>query len=131
MNDMDNKYRLNSANSQEAVNEDSYGKIELQSKTHILPIGDVEKIINVGDQFNKERQESPYYRLTGTINTLFNNVLFNISEENSWGMFNDDLFRDGTFPPDSVSENDEEDIYNPYIIYFACRKCSRRYYSSV
>ena len=110
MNDMDNKYRLNSANSQEAVNEDSYGKIELQSKTHILPIGDVEKIINVGDQFNKERQESPYYRLTGTINSLFNNVLFNISEENSWEMFNDDLFRDGTFPPDSVSENDEEDF---------------------
>jgi len=105
----ENKIRLNSASSQESVNEDSFLKLKLESKTNLLPVGDIEKVINVGEQFNKERQQSPYYRLTGTFNTLFNNVLFNTTEINSWNTFNSAKFRDVSFPSNAttISELDQ------------------------
>lgn len=107
------KIRLNSATSQNSVNEDSFDKIQIESKSRLLPVGNIQKVINLGEQFNSERQKSPYYRLTGTINTLFNNVLFNITGENSWQSFNQPMFRDETFPPNAstIAQLDEnEDI---------------------
>lgn len=98
----ENRIRLNSANSQESVNEDSILKLQLESDTNLLPVGNIENIVNVGEQFNKERQESPYYRLTGTFNTLFNNVLFNTTGTNSWQTFYSARFRDVTFPPNAT-----------------------------
>jgi hypothetical protein len=108
---MGEKIRLNSANSQESVNRDSFVKIELQNNTNILPVGEIENIVNVGEQFNKERQSSPYYRLTGTFNTLFNNALINNSTENSWRIFNTPKFRDITFPSNAqvISDLNQEE----------------------
>jgi len=110
----ENKIRLNSASSQESVNEDSFLKLQLESDTNILPVGEINNVINVGEQFNKERQASPYYRLTGTFNTLFNNVLFNTTETNSWQTFYGARFRDVTFPPNaeqtSQLNRDEGDL---------------------
>lgn len=108
------RIRLNNASSQTSVNEDSFVKLNLESNTNPLPVGEVENVINLGEQFNKERQASPYYRLTGTFNTLFNNVLFNTSGTNSWSTFNLPKFRDITFPPNATTvgelNRDEGDL---------------------
>jgi hypothetical protein len=107
---MENKqYRLNSSSSQRAVNEDTFDKIKLESKSNLLPIGETNKVINSGEQFNTERQDAKLYRLTGSFNTLFTNVLFNSTGTNSWASFNQNVFRDATFPPNN-SVNDEEDL---------------------
>jgi len=114
---MDNrKYRLNSAKSQFSVNEDTFDKINIESKSNVLPIGEINKIINVGEQFNKERQTSPYYRLTGTLNTFFNNVLFNNTSNNSWKTFNENIFRDASFPPNGLNLSDGDLTYSQSIL---------------
>tara|TARA_R110000850_G_scaffold243513_1_gene368334 strand:- start:9049 stop:10761 length:1713 start_codon:yes stop_codon:yes gene_type:complete len=102
----ENKIRLNSASSQESVNEDSFLKLKLESKTNLIPVGNIENVINLGEQFNKEREKSPYYRLTGTFNTLFNNVLFNTTGVNSLKTFNNAKFRDITFPSNATTISD-------------------------
>jgi len=102
----DKKIRLNSETSQNSVNEDSFVKINLENKTNLLPIESINNIVNLGDRFNKERQEATQYRLTGQFNTLFTNVLFNTSGPNSWKSLNQPKFRDETFPPDADSIND-------------------------
>lgn len=96
----ENKIRLKSQTSQNSVNEDSFLKLNLESKQRILPVGNISNVINLGDQFDQERQNSPYYRFTGTFNTLFTNVLLNTSGNNSLQSFNEVKFRDGTFPID-------------------------------
>lgn len=90
------EFRLNSASSQRSVNKDTIDKIEIVSKTNILPIDEIHKVINLGEQFNDERQNSKLYRLTGTFNTLFNNVLINTTGINSWRTFNEPIFKDET-----------------------------------
>tara|TARA_R110000796_G_scaffold219934_1_gene336021 strand:+ start:46450 stop:48162 length:1713 start_codon:yes stop_codon:yes gene_type:complete len=107
----DKKFRLNSASSQIAINEDIFDKINIESKTNPIPVGETNKVLNLGEQFNQERQDSKLYRLTGTFNPLFTNVLFNTTGPNSWTTFNSATFRDGTFPPAAtLSLNDDEDL---------------------
>jgi len=107
----DKKFRLNSASSQLAANEDIFDKINIELKSNPIPVGETNKVINLGEQFNQERQNSKLYRLTGTFNTLFTNVLFNTTGANSWTSFNSTIFRDGTFPPAAIiSLNDVEDL---------------------
>jgi len=106
----DFKHRLNKSSSQRSVNVDGYSKISLSSNYNLLPIGEVNKIINSAEQFNEERRNSNLYRLSGSISPLFTNVLFNTSGESSWKSFNNNLFRDRTFPPDGISLDDEEDF---------------------
>jgi hypothetical protein len=103
------KYRLNNASSQIAVNEDTFDKINIESNSRLLPVGETNKIINLGEQFNKERQDSKYYRITGAFNTLFNNVLFNMNGKNSWSSFNQSSFKDGSL------SNDEDLTYEESI----------------
>ena len=103
-------YRLNKETSQKSVNEDTFDKIQLESKTNIIPINDINKTISVDNQFNSERNNSSLYRVSGTFNSLFNNVLFNTSGTNSYSTFNSDLFRDRSFPPDTLTNDDEEDL---------------------
>tara|TARA_R110000851_G_scaffold42152_17_gene105047 strand:- start:1046 stop:2749 length:1704 start_codon:yes stop_codon:yes gene_type:complete len=102
------KIRLNSETSQNSVNEDSFIKINTDSKSRLLPIGEIETVINSGEQFNLERQSSSYYRLTGTINTLFNNALFNTSGEYSWTTFNDLAFKGETSSSTATNLNEIE-----------------------
>lgn len=97
----DKKFRLNKASSQLAVNEDTFDKINIESKSNPIPVGESNKVINLGEQFNKERQDSKLYRLTGTFDTLFTNVLFNSTGSNSWSTFNKNIFRDITTPPNT------------------------------
>jgi hypothetical protein len=111
------KRRLNKESHQKAVNVDNFNKIQLESNSNILPVGDVSNTVNVADQFNKERQASSYYRITGAICPMFTNVLFNSKGvTSSWFALNGDLFRDGTFPPNGVNIDEEEDLtYNESI----------------
>ena len=102
------KIRLNSATSQNSVNEDSFTKMNLQSKTNSLPLGEINKLINLNEQFNTERQNSKLYRLTANISSLFTNVLFNTTGDNSWSTFNKNEFKivdNGTIndPSDDLS----------------------------
>jgi hypothetical protein len=104
------KRRLNKESYQKAVNVDNFNKIQLESNSNLLPVGDISNTVNAADQFNKERQASSLYRISGAITPMFTNVLFNTTGESSWQTFNSDLFRDGTFPADEVKIEDEEDL---------------------
>lgn len=113
---MDNriKYRLNETESQRAVNEDGSIKIGIEQNSSTLPIGELNRIVNVGDRFNYERENSTIYRINGTISTLFSNVLFNTTGPNSFGyMLTNTLFRDRTYPANGINYNEIEDLtYN-------------------
>jgi len=107
------KIRLNSATSQESVNENSFLKVQLKSNREMLPIDEVTKVINSGKQFNEERENSKFYRLTGTFNTLFNNVLLNTTGNNSLSTFNSIKFRNNillTSEDENELNEDEGDI---------------------
>lgn len=104
------KRRLNKTSYQGAVNVDSYSKINLSSRLNILPIGEINKVINVGEQFDDERQSSPYYRLTGSIKPLFTNILFNNDSNNGWKVFNNPFLRDKDFPLNGVNADDPNDL---------------------
>ena len=102
------KYKLNSEQSQGSSNVDGFMKIGLSSKDRLLPSGEINKIINVGEQFELERQSSTYYRLLGTISTLFSNPLFNLSGQDSWVEFDEEVFKDKSYPQNGLG--DPEDI---------------------
>jgi len=104
------KRRLNSKSYQNAVNVDNFNKIQLESNSNLLPVGDISNTVNAADQFNKERQVSPFYRISGAITPMFTNVLFNTTGTSSWKSFNDILFRDATFPSNGINIDDEEDL---------------------
>jgi len=105
------KYRLNETESQRAVNEDGVTKIGIEQSNAPLPVGELNRIINVGDRFNEERENSTCYRINGTVSTLFSNVLFNTTGPNSYGyMLTNPLFRDRTYPSNGVDFDEDEDL---------------------
>lgn len=105
------KFKLNSAVSQRAVNEDLFDKIIILSKEKNLPVNDISEIVNSHTVFDNERQTSPYYRLSGTLNPLFSNVLFNTTGPDSFEYFmTNTLFRDRSYPPNAVDLDEEEDL---------------------
>ncbi len=82
---------LTKSKSKIASNSDVYFNISLDSESKLLPSGEVRKIVNIGDIFDKEREECKRYRLITTITTLFTNVLMNISGNkgpNTFGVVN-------------------------------------------
>jgi hypothetical protein len=107
------KQRLTSTNSQKSVNTDTYLKINLDGKEKLLPSDEINHIVNIGEQFNVERQRSKYYRILGTLNTTMSNALFNLddsvmAEQYTWKGFNyrdpltlDYRFLDTSYPKDN------------------------------
>ena len=73
------KYRLNKTKFQGAANVDGYFNVNLESEIKLLPPGKINRIVNVGDIFDGERQVSTRYRIVNTLSPIFSNVLFNIS----------------------------------------------------
>jgi len=107
------KHRLGSETSQRSNNVDSYMKIEIKNNETTLPFGDINHIVDVGERFNKERQDSPYYRVVTTIRPLISNALFNLTGPDSWDSLNSYEFRNQTYPPNGPSDNgttDDEDL---------------------
>jgi hypothetical protein len=77
------KHRLNNQASQTSVNRDARVNINLSQSNRLFPSGDMNRILDVGEQFNKERQASSSYRLIFSITSLFTNVLTDITGTDS------------------------------------------------
>lgn len=109
---MDNKIRhiLGEYKTRESVNKDAYYKIQINNNERLLPPGEINRVLDIGVQFNKERQECPFYRIQGKINMLVSNVLFNVTGNNSWQTFSTRLFTNNTFDSDKPDLTYEEAI---------------------
>lgn len=74
-------YKLRKSLSPQLENRDGYFNINLKSELKNLPPGNINRVVNLGEQFDKEREESKRYRIITTLRPLFSNVLFNLSGE--------------------------------------------------
>ena len=105
------KQRLNGFTSKKDVNNDTYLKINLDTKERLLPPDEKNKTVNLGDRFDTERNRSTYYRIIGTINPTVSNTLFNLNDNINnnaftWSTFNDIAFLDTSYPKDyDVADN--------------------------
>ena len=104
--------RLNSETSVKSSNTNVNLKVNLEGKERLLPPDKIDHVVDVGVQFNVERQNCPFYRIIGTINPLVSNVLFNLNNPSNadlytWSGFNyrnpttlDYRFLDTSYPKD-------------------------------
>ena len=60
------------------TDQNSYVNLQINSDQRLLPPSNINKVVDVTEQFNIERQGCPYYRIFGKISTLTTNSLFNI-----------------------------------------------------
>ena len=114
------KQILNSEKSKLSVNTDTYLKINLDSKEILLPTDEINKVVNVGERFNVERQNSKFYRILGTINPTVSNALFNLndslySDKQTWSYFNSLDFLDTSYPKDGDVSDLTDVIYSDSI----------------
>jgi hypothetical protein len=86
------KILLSSAKSREAVNLDTYINFQINGNERLLPPNEINRVLDLSIQFNKERQECKLYRISGKINPLISNVLFNITGSDSWEIFSKPIF---------------------------------------
>jgi hypothetical protein len=92
---MDKKIKqiLGKFKSKQSVNSDTFINLQISSDGKILPQDEINKVLDLGEQFNIERQSTTYYRILGKINPLISNVLFNTTGTNNcWQIFNTPLF---------------------------------------
>lgn len=94
----------------ESINKDTYLRIEVNNNERLLPPGEINKVLDLSNQFNRERQKCPYYRIQGKINPLISNVLFNVTGNDSWQSFSTSLFTNNTFDSDKPDLTYEESI---------------------
>lgn len=123
MNTERTKQRLNSEKSQLATNTDTFLKINIEGNERLLPTNEIDRIVNVADRFNTERQRSKYYRLIGTINPLVSNPLFNLNDplllnKYTWAGFNTLDFLDWSYPHDGDVNDDGDFTYAKAIKYY-------------
>lgn len=106
-------YKARNNTSPQLENKDAFFKVSLKSDIKILPSGKINRVVNLDDEFNKEREESKRYRIITTLRPLFSNVLFNLSgeknninETSSYGYesFDGDIFKKNQF--DNIIGND-------------------------
>jgi hypothetical protein len=104
-----NRFRkiLNSSNSEESVNTDSFININIDSSEKTISEDVILKVLNSADVFNDERQTSPYYRLFGVINLTASNPLFNLFDST-----NNDLYTWKGF--NYVDINGDYRFFEPY-----------------
>lgn len=105
-----NKHLLKQVKSKRDVNQDDFSKIQFNGTERLLPVGDINEIVDVAERFNFERRNSSFYRINATINPLFTNVLFNTTGPNSWASLMGNTFRDMSYPPDAIDLDQEEDL---------------------
>lgn len=121
------KQRLGNQNSKESVNTNTYLSINLEGKERLLPNNEINHIIDVAEQFNKERQSCSLYKILGSINSTVSNCLFNLSDSSNqdfftYATFNNILFLSRSYPQD-FDLNDEEDLtYSKSIDYYLKEK---------
>lgn len=110
------RQRLNNYSSKLSVNKDTFLKIGINTKERLLPNDDINKIVNQGDRFNTERNNSSFYRILGTINPVATNALFNLNDTltnnaNTWAGFNDIKFLDKSYPTDGLADDTTDYTY--------------------
>ncbi len=122
------KHKLKEFNSKQDNNKDTFVNVNLSGERNLLPPGEINHIVNSGDEFNDERKESTLYRLIFTVNPIFSNPLFNVNttgyqgeffkqtissiKNNSWKTFKEKVFRKNVLSQDidDISYNYEESI---------------------
>lgn len=114
------KQRLKVQTSKESANTDTYLKIGIDGTEKLLPPDEMNRVVNVGDRFNTERQRSKTYRVLGSINPTISNALFNLDDTPNgdlytWAGFNyrdtagQYRFLDRSYPKDA-NLSDENDL---------------------
>jgi hypothetical protein len=88
--------RLNKTRYQGAANLDSFFNVNLESEIKLLPPGEINRLVNIGDIFNTERNLSTKYKIIMTLSPVFSNVLFNISGNKGPNNFNQIIGGDTT-----------------------------------
>jgi len=88
--------RLNKTRYQGAANLDSFFNVNLESEIKLLPPGEINRLVNIGDIFNTERNSSTKYKIIMTLSPVFSNVLFNISGNKGPNNFNQIIGDDTT-----------------------------------
>jgi hypothetical protein len=83
--------RLNKSRFKGASNVDTFVNINLESEIKLLPPGEINRVINIGDIFNDERSISTKYKIIMTLSPIFSNVLFNIHGEKGPNNFNQSI----------------------------------------
>ena len=76
--------RLGSENSKESSTVDSFLSINMNGSEKLLPPSLITRILDVGDQFNLERNNCTFYRIIGTINPSISNPLFNLDDSGQY-----------------------------------------------
>ena len=112
--------RLNSETSKKSSNTDTFLKINLDGKEKLLPPDQINKIVDVGERFNVERQRGKFYRVLGTINPTISNPLFNLEDSvtsnmQTWKGFNELMFVDTSYPKDNDVFDETDVNYNESI----------------
>ena len=87
------KQILGASKSKSSVNTDTYLNVEFNSTQKLLPPDEINNVVDLGEQYNLERQSSTFYRIHGKIDPLVTNVLFNTTGSGDcWEIFSTDLF---------------------------------------
>jgi hypothetical protein len=77
----------------ESVNTDTFLNIQFNDSERLLPPDNINTVLDLGKQFNTERQSCPYYRIVGKIVPLISNVLFNTTGGiDTWQYLNNPIF---------------------------------------
>jgi len=119
------KHKLNEFKSKSDVNKEIFTKVDFFGEQMLLPPGEINHIVDVGKEFEKERKESSIYRIKGTITPLFSNPLMNMNTDpeptgifgssfisnsgNGLDIFNNDLFK--------LDPNDNDFVGKPTLTY--------------
>ena len=72
---------LNDELSAEKTNTDSYLKINIANSQILLPLDDINKVVNAAERFTVERNRCTYYRIIGTLDSTMSNPLFNLTNK--------------------------------------------------
>lgn len=107
--------KLNNEKSKDSVNKDVLLNLNISGKNKLLPTNEINRIVNLADRFDVERQRCGFYRLIGTINPLISNPLFNLTnsillDKNTMSGFNKFEFLDKTYPKNNTI-TDTNDLY--------------------
>ena len=73
------KYKLRESSSKDDINQDTFLQVGFDGERKLIPVGEMNHVVDVGAEFDKERNKSKLYRLQGTVCPLFSNPLMNVT----------------------------------------------------